>query len=448
MNNPTPNSKSEIIETRPSCRDWPEPMSDDAFYGLAGDFVRLVENETEADRHALLASFLLMASLLFGRRVYYRVGKTKHFCNEYVALVGPTGSGGRKGLSLDYAAFIFDEKFSWINKRRFYGISSGEGLIQKMMPNADIGETMEMVREYLGVLTELAVLMTVSSRDGNTSSMVIRQGWDGQTLESPSKKNPLRTENAFLSLIGHITPTELLATLTTTDRANGLANRFMFLAVRRSKELPEGGADVNLLDIGERLLKARSAAMERPGTWEICRNVEAKHLWAEEYHDLITHSEDMTGAILSRAEAHVLRISMIYALLDCSRDIKPEHVRAALAFWDYCKRTAEFYFRGSTGDADGDQIVQFVRAHGQITRSDVHRLFNRNRTADWEAGKLAQLVRAGKLVATVCQNRQGHEQTVWRLLDEFSEQIAPEMAPILGTPAERQAVSENGGNHA
>lgn len=425
LTTPQPNHDSPetidaaTIETR-SRRDWPEPMSEDAFYGVAGDFVRLVEEETEADRHALLASFLLMSSLLFGRRVFVRVGKTKHFCNEYVALVGATGSGGRKGLSLDYAASPFDEKFSWINERRFYGVSSGEGLIQKMMPDADKGEKMETCREYLGVLTELAVLMTVSSREGNTTSMVIRQGWDGQTLESPSKKTPLRTENAFLSLIGHITPTELQETLTTTDRANGLANRFMFVAVRRSKELPEGGADVNLSEIGERLEKARRAVMDRPGPWQMRRDADAKRLWADCYHDLITHPEGMTGAIVSRAEAHVLRLSIIYALLDCSSEIKPLHVRAALAFWDYCKRTVEFYFSDSSGDVDGDRIVQFAREHGRVTKTDIQNLFHRNRSSQWIDGKTTQLVRERRLVPITTQ---GRVKTAWRLPDQATNSV-------------------------
>jgi hypothetical protein len=444
MSQPTPQHKSpessklpdaQNLKT-PSRPDWPAPMSEDAFYGVAGDFVRLVEDQTEADPHALLASFLLMSSLLFGRRVYVRVGKTKHFCNEYVALVGPTGSGGRKGMSLDYAASIFDEKFPWISKQRFYGISSGEGLIQKMMPSTEYEDSMRDVRSYLGVLTELAVLMTVSAREGNTASMVVRQAWDGQTLESPSKKSPLRAENAFLSFIGHITPKELLATLTTTDRANGLANRFMFLAVRRSKELPEGGEDVSLTEIGERLIKARSVVLEHPGEMrEMCRNAEAKHLWAVHYHYLITHSEDMTGAILSRAEAHVLRLSMLYALLDCSPDIQSVHVRAALAFWDYCKRSVEFYFGGSSGDPDGDRIVEFACEHGQIMRSNVHQLFNRNRTAEWEAGKLAQLVREGKLIPDTGLDQQGHACEIWRPPKAISEQIEPQKPLIPSAPS-------------
>ena len=49
-------------------RDWPLEMASDAFIGLAGDFVRLVEPHTEADPIALLGNFLVGAGVLFGRR--------------------------------------------------------------------------------------------------------------------------------------------------------------------------------------------------------------------------------------------------------------------------------------------------------------------------------------------------------------------------------------------
>ena len=47
--------------------EWPEAMSEDAFHGFAGDFVRLVEPETEADPQALLLTFLVGFGCMVGR---------------------------------------------------------------------------------------------------------------------------------------------------------------------------------------------------------------------------------------------------------------------------------------------------------------------------------------------------------------------------------------------
>jgi hypothetical protein len=37
-----------------------------------------------------------------------------------------------------------------------------------------------------------------------------------------------------------------------------------------------------------------------------------------------------------RAEAHVLRVAILYALLDRSNVIEAAHVKASLALWRYC----------------------------------------------------------------------------------------------------------------
>jgi hypothetical protein len=78
-------------------------------------------------------------------------------------------------------------------------------------------------------------------REGNTLSPIIRQAWDGDRLRTLTKNNPTRATGAHVSIIGHITKSELLRHLNETEAANGFANRFLWLMVRRSKELPFGG---------------------------------------------------------------------------------------------------------------------------------------------------------------------------------------------------------------
>ena len=53
--------------------NWPEPMADYAFTGLAGEFVRLVTPESEADPHALLLALLVGFGAMVGRKPHYLV---------------------------------------------------------------------------------------------------------------------------------------------------------------------------------------------------------------------------------------------------------------------------------------------------------------------------------------------------------------------------------------
>ena len=59
--------------------------------------------------------------------------------------------------------------------------------------------------------------------------------------------------------------------------------------------------------------------------------------------------EGVTGALTARAEAHTMRLALIYALLDGAISIKVEHLDAALAVWDYAARSAEWAFGDATG---------------------------------------------------------------------------------------------------
>ena len=54
-----------------SRQEWPAPLGQEAFLGIAGDFVQLVEPETESDASALLFSFLVTIGSIIGRGPYY-----------------------------------------------------------------------------------------------------------------------------------------------------------------------------------------------------------------------------------------------------------------------------------------------------------------------------------------------------------------------------------------
>ena len=64
----------------------------------------------------------------------------------------------------------------------------------------------------------------------------------------------------------------------------------------------------------------------------------------------------MFGAITSRAEAQVMRMACIYALLDQSVLIRKPHLEAALAVWGYAEDSARHVFGDATGDPVADQI--------------------------------------------------------------------------------------------
>ena len=229
-------------------------------------------------------------------------------------------------------------------------------------------------------MTEFAELLAVAGREGNTTSEVLRNAWDGSPLQLLTKNSPLKAEGAHVSMVGHITVEELQRALSTTEIANGFANRIMFVAARRSKSLPDGGElDQGVVDgIVARLATAVEFAKQ---AGQMFRDDDARALWHRVYDDLSEGRPGLFGALTSRSEAHVLRLSMLYALLDSSSLIRPEHLRAALAVWAYVDESTRCIFGDAIGDAVADDILQALRARSTagMSRTEIRDLFHRNK---------------------------------------------------------------------
>ncbi len=102
-------------------------------------------------------------------------------------------------------------------------------------------------------------------------------------------------------------------------------------------------------------------------------------LWAAAYPRLSEGRTGLLGAVTSRAEAQVLRLATLYAIVDSSAAIQPPHLLAALAVWRYCEASARYLFGDSTGDPAADAILEKVRqCPGGVTRLEIRDLLHRH----------------------------------------------------------------------
>jgi hypothetical protein len=364
-------------------------LNERALYGLAGDFVRAIEPNSEADPVALLGQFLVAFGNCVGPRPHVEIEATKHRANLFCMVVGRS-SKSRKGTSWAHVRRMFyriDQV--WVENQIVTGLSSGEGLIwaardpDKPKKNAEKSPvddgTVEIVdKRFLVLQSEFARVLKVQRREGNTLSAVLRSAWDAESLSILTKNSPVKATGAHISIIGHITQDELRRDLTATDEANGYANRFDFIFAERSKLLPFGGRvdEPTLAELANRLILARRFArsMDR-----VRFSKHARKVWRRSYPELSKEVPGMLGAITSRSEAQVLRLALVYALLDCSRVIRTVHLRAALAFWKYCEQSAAFIFGTSMGDPVADKIWKALQdSKNGLTRDEIRELFKHN----------------------------------------------------------------------
>lgn len=216
-------------------------------------------------------------------------------------------------------------------------------------------------KRLLVVETKFANVLRQIERPGNILSSVIRDAWDTGDLGTLTKNSPTKATGAHVSIIGHITKPELRRYLTRTEAGNGFGNRILWFLVKRSKVLPEGGrlADVDFAPFLNRLEEATRFA---EGAGEVTKSPDARSLWANIYPDLSEGKPGLVGALTSRAEAQVLRLSVIYALLDGEKLVQVPHLLAASAVWDYCESSVKYIFGATLGDPVADTILAAVKA--------------------------------------------------------------------------------------
>jgi hypothetical protein len=364
---------------------WPAPIGDDAYYGLTGEIVEAITPQTEADPANVLISVLIAFGNSIGRKARIMIGRTAHFANEYAAMVGPS-SQGRKGTGWNDTLDVFKESDdqnneTWAINCIRGGLSTGEGLIGHFTPpKPDKGEPPKTVdRRLMIVEPEFARTLIVMNRPDNTMSPIFRGAWDSGNLDIMTRSNPLSIRGAHISFIGHITTDDLRKHLTVTERANGFANRILFAMTRRSRVLPFGGRSIDYGEIIPQLTAARLKAQHE--IIHLRMSDVFRSLWRERYQRLTVERSGMLGAITSRAAPHVIRLAMIYALLDETLVMKEVHLRAALEVWRYCEDSARYIFGDALGDDTADTIRHELK-RGDLTRTQIYRdVFSKNKSS-------------------------------------------------------------------
>ena len=190
----------------------------------------------------------------------------------------------------------------------------------------------------------------------------------------------------------------------------------MLVAVQRSKKLPFGGAltDSDLDSVRQRVASAMLFAGQQSEPLQF--DADAREKWIAVYDDLSDGHPGLWGAATARAEAHTVRLAMLYALLDCSPAIRVEHLDAALAFWHYASESAHWVFGDSLGDPTADEIWEMAKTNPQgVTRTQVSDLFSRNKKAREIDRALTALVEAGRLErGEMRTGGAGRPAVVWR----------------------------------
>jgi hypothetical protein len=416
------------LHTRPAPPTPPPPsplpnptLGDAALQGVAGLAVCGLAPHSEAHPAAILLQLLAAFGNAVGPAPHCMVDATRHALNLFVVMVGES-SKARKGTSWNQIRRLFAEvDRPWVAERVTTARLTPAALIYALRDQHPATD-----RRLLALSEEFAAVLHSLRHAKGLLSPLLRCAWDSGDLRSLAGLHPIQATGTHISLIAHITQRELEENLRPTEAHNGFANRCLWTGVQRSQCLPEGG------DLEAHELSAVAAELRRALDWaadagaiRLVRDDQARALWHERYPALSQVRPGLYGAATRRAEAQVLRLSGIYAVLDCSPIIKLPHLQAALAVWDYCAASASLFFGTSTGDHTADRILEAINASGgRLSRQQISAHFHGHLSSSRIEAALGQLISLGA-ISQRSQPTGGRPSTLWSAVSE-SESLAGE----------------------
>lgn len=377
----TVESTSEDVEEpaeEPEPPPWPE-MPAEAHHGLLGEITAELAPHTEADPAGVLACLLTYFGAAAGLGPHFRLSGATHSARINVLIIGDSARA-RKGSTEAMARWVMRTADPAItSERRLSGLNSGEGLIDavrdpkwakdKKGEDVLVDEGVKDKRLLLYEPEFAGRLLTAMKRSGSTISALMRMAWDDGNLQTMSR-NPLRATGAHICVIGNATIPELLIEMSARELAGGLLNRFLFVAVRSTNSLPFGGdlPEQTVEQFGRRVRERLERARVRS---RLDFDDETRQPWPVAYEALRNDVPDgPLGHMTARGSVQVQRLALIYALADGAGTIGLDHLEAAVAFWSYCRDSAELVLNGDgneqlTGNTDGDRMLKLLVDSGR-----------------------------------------------------------------------------------
>jgi hypothetical protein len=99
--------------------------------------------------------------------------------------------------------------------------------------------------------------------------------------------------------------------------------------------------------------------------------------WAQWYKRR-ENERGIMGALLQRDRTHVLRLAMIYAILDGMVTVNEIHLQAALPVWDYSTQTVRRIFGNMKGSSVAEKIYDFILISGEVSMREIYDHLSRN----------------------------------------------------------------------
>jgi hypothetical protein len=398
---------------------WPE-LDPKALYGLAGEVVS-AGVYTNVEPAGLLISFLTaVGTCLSDTGLLLR--DDYHPARLFSVLVG--NHGARKG-AWEHSKKLFKKHSLNIDD---WPLEMGDDFIRAIVEEEE-EEPAPKLRALPSLVTKHMLLtvddfgrtLRAARHVRNPLATMLSSAYDNDHLKLLTQKRE-RIDGCKVNvcLLGQISMHELRDSMPKESRLAGLINRILWVALRQrprlATEITENSEEINSLsELLSIVLSKRSRKLKL--------SQKALAHWKESQERIIfQQAPGFATSLAEKTEAHILRMATIYAVLDETSTILPEHLDAATAVWHYCKASAQIIFgENKTGTLARKILVSLAK--GNKTQSEITReVFARNVDASVVSLVLADLASLGLIssMRTGGGFRNGQPITTWSLADKNS----------------------------
>jgi hypothetical protein len=303
--------------------------------------------------------FLTMFGNSIGRQPHVMFYGHEEPARLFTLIVGKWARG-RKGTAFNAVRKLFvPAEPEWASTRIEPGLQSPEAMIEAVH-DSPTGDPRLLILE-----TEFARLIQTMSATRRFSSQM-RTAYDGEALSRKRVgKTPLISTQHHISLLGMITPGELIAL---QKLSGGLESRILYVYSapgRKTNADPfsEGESEVYLSDLVKSAISkswetilsnadpisaelARIRGVAPDAKFRISDDVADS--WKTVIEPEIEQLADEIGEdyerYTARGQTQVVRLALCYALADEAPEIGWPHVRAAMALWEFCALSSRRIF--------------------------------------------------------------------------------------------------------
>ena len=266
-------------------------------------------------------------------------------------------------------------------------------------------------KRVLYVEEELGALFNKMLTQESVEKMITK-AWDSGVLETTTKKESMRCTRPHVSIIGHVTPDELLQRLDKRLIDNGFSNRWLYVLIKKTAVVVRPPAPHQIRGAAEAraviLANLERAKSQIHGPVDL--SPAATELFGETHAAMTDHRLDgAIGKQSARWAAQIYKLAVVYAAIEGMAVIGVDHIAAARAAWAYCHRSATAFFAGMTGNQHADQLLQMWREidFADLTLTDIDEMFSKHMSAQKRSRMLERLSRDGVIARRAVQNPNG-----------------------------------------